>query len=52
MAYHNKRIVGTINEREKVRWVFLTLTVRNTDAESLPETIKAMFKGVSKVNKL
>lgn len=49
IAYHNKRIVETINEREKVRWVFLTLTVRNTDAGSLPETIKAMFKGFQRL---
>lgn len=45
IAYQNKRIVETINQREKVNWLFLTLTVKNTDAERLPETIKAMFKG-------
>ncbi|MGG0757744.1 protein rep, partial [Brevibacillus laterosporus] len=44
IAYHNKRVVETINERENVRWLFLTLTVENVDAESLPETISAMFK--------
>lgn len=45
IAYQNKRIVETVNERENVRWLFLTLTVRNTDAESLSETISAMFEG-------
>lgn len=44
IAYQNKRIVETINQREKVNWLFLTLTVKNTDAESLSETISAMFK--------
>lgn len=44
IAYHNKRIVETVNERQNVRWLFLTLTVKNTDGERLPETIKAMFK--------
>ncbi len=44
IAYHNKRIVETVNEREKVRWLFLTLTVKNTDSENLSETISAMFK--------
>lgn len=45
IAHHNKRIVETVNERENVQWLFLTLTVRNTDAETLPETLSAMSKG-------
>lgn len=49
IAYHNKRIVETVNERENVKWVFLTLTVRNTDAESLHETVKDMFKAFNKL---
>lgn len=44
LAYQNKRIVETVNERENVRWLFLTLTVRNVDAEDLSETISEMFK--------
>lgn len=44
IAYQNKRIVETVNEREKVQWLFLTLTIKNTDAESLSETISDMFK--------
>jgi plasmid rolling circle replication initiator protein Rep len=51
IAYHNKRIVETVNERENVRWLFLTLTVRNTDAESLSETISAMFDGFHRLTK-
>lgn len=44
LAYQNKRIVEAVNERENVRWLFLTLTVRNVGAESLSETISDMFK--------
>lgn len=44
IAYQNKKIVETVNEREKIRWLFLTLTVKNMDSESLCETIPAMFK--------
>lgn len=51
IAYHNKRIVETVNEREKVQWLFLTLTVRNTDAESLSETISGMFEGFHRLMK-
>lgn len=51
IAYHNKKIVETVNEREKVQWLFLTLTVRNTDAVSLPETISGMFQGFNRLTK-
>lgn len=51
IAYHNKRIVETVNERENVRWLFLTLTVRNTDEETLPETISAMFEAFHRLTK-
>lgn len=44
IAYHNKRIVEAINEKENVSWLFLTLTVRNVDDDSLSETISEMFK--------
>jgi len=51
IAYHNKRIVETVNERENVRWLFLTLTVKNVDAENLSDTISGMFKGFNKLTK-
>nr|WP_013364061.1 protein rep [Bacillus sp. JAMB750]BAJ22985.1 Rep protein [Bacillus sp. JAMB750] len=51
IAYHNKKIVETVNEREKVRWLFLTLTVKNVDAESLSETISAMFDAFRRLTK-
>lgn len=49
IAYHNKRIVETVNERENVSWLFLTLTVKNTTADNLSETIATMFKGFQKL---
>ncbi|WP_369688675.1 protein rep [Caenibacillus caldisaponilyticus] len=51
IAHHNKRIVEAINERFNVRWLFLTLTVKNTDGEGLPEALKAMFKGFNRLTK-
>lgn len=51
IAYHNKQIVEAVNERENVEWLFLTLTVRNVDAESLSETISDMFKGFNRFSK-
>ena len=51
IAYQNKRIVETVNEREKVQWLFLTLTVKNTTSESLSETISGMFEGFNRLTK-
>ena len=51
IAYHNKRVVETVNERENVRWLFLTLTVKNTDADNLPETISDMFKAFNSMTR-
>ncbi|QTD39770.1 protein rep [Sporosarcina sp. Te-1] len=38
IAFQNKKIIQAVNEREKVRWVVLTLTVRNVDGEDLKPT--------------
>lgn len=51
IAYQNKRVVEAVNQRENVKWLFLTLTVRNTSPESLPETISAMFEGFNRLTK-
>ncbi len=40
-----------MKKRQKVRWLFLTLTVKNTDSESLSETISDMFKGFNRLSK-
>jgi len=44
IAFQNKKIIQTVNEREKVKWVFLTLTVRNVEGEHLKETMDYMTK--------
>lgn len=44
IAFQNKRIIQTLNEREKVKWVFLTLTVRNVEGDKLKETMDQMTK--------
>lgn len=45
IAYQNKKIIEAVNERENVRWLFLTLTVRNVGDDRLKETISDMFEG-------
>nr|WP_277717641.1 protein rep [Priestia flexa]WEZ10432.1 protein rep [Priestia flexa] len=42
IAAQNKRIVETINERYKVRWLFLTLTVKNVNGDELRDTLTQM----------
>ncbi len=44
IAFQNKKIVQAVNEREKVKWVFLTLTVRNVEGEELKPTMDQMTK--------
>ena len=51
IAYQNKRVVETVNQRENVQWLFLTLTVKNTTSESLSETISGMFEGFNRLTK-
>lgn len=35
----------TEKKREKVQWLFLTLTVKNEPSEKITEAISGMFKG-------
>lgn len=44
IAFQNKKIIQEVNEREKVKWVFLTLTVRNVEGEDLKNTMDQMTK--------
>lgn len=44
IAFNNKRIVETVNERFKAKWLFLTLTVRNCEKEELKKTVDDMMK--------
>lgn len=51
VATQNKRIVETVNERFKLQWVFLTLTVKNCKPETLQETLEGMFDGFNRLTK-
>lgn len=42
IAFQNKKIVEEVNSREKVSWVFLTLTVQNVEGEELKNTMDQM----------
>lgn len=44
IAFQNKKIIEEVNRREKVRWVFLTLTVRNVEGDELKATMDQMTK--------
>lgn len=44
IAFHNKRIVEVVNERENIQWLFLTLTVRNVEGKKLKDTMDTMTK--------
>lgn len=44
IAFQNKRIIEVANQREKLKWVFLTLTVRNCKGSELKQTMDDMMK--------
>lgn len=44
IGFHNKRIVEKVNERQNLRWVFLTLTVKNVEGPNLKNTMDQMTK--------
>ncbi len=49
IAFQNKRVIERANEKYKLRWVFLTLTVRNVPAEDLKNTIEHMSKSFDRL---
>ena len=51
LTYENKRIVEVANSRQKLRWLFLTLTVKNCEGDELEDTIKAMMEGYHRLMK-
>ncbi|KLV28686.1 protein rep [Priestia megaterium] len=57
IAFNNKKVVETLNERRKVQWLFLTLTVRNCEGNELKSILDDMtkawnrFAGYTKVKK-
>lgn len=44
IAFQNKKIIQTVNERHNVKWLFLTLTVRNVEGDELKDTMDQMTK--------
>lgn len=44
IAFQNKKIIEEVNSREKVNWIFLTLTVQNVEGEKLKNTMDQMTK--------
>lgn len=44
IAFQNKKIVEEVNNREKVKWIFLTLTVRNVERQELKDIMNQMTK--------
>lgn len=57
IAFQNKKIVQAVNEQQKVKWVFLTLTVRNVEGDNLKDAMDQMtsawnrFAGYAKFKK-
>lgn len=51
IAFQNKKVIEKANETEKLRWLFLTLTVRNVEAHELKSTIEGMTQGFNRLFK-
>ncbi|WP_245602165.1 protein rep [Peribacillus kribbensis] len=51
LTYENKKIVEVANNRQKLRWLFLTLTVKNCRGDELEDTIKDMMQGYNRLLK-
>lgn len=51
IAFQNKKVIEKANEAEKLRWLFLTLTVRNVEAEDLKSTLEGMTKAFNRLFK-
>ena len=51
IAFQNKKVIEKANETEKLRWLFLTLTVRNVEADELKSTIEGMTQGFNRLFK-
>lgn len=51
IAFQNKKIIEEVNRREKVKWVFLTLTVRNVEGDQLKDTMDQMTQAFNRFTK-
>ena len=49
LAHQLKQIAHEANKKKPLRWLFLTLTVRNCDSEDLQETIDLMMKSFNRL---
>lgn len=43
IATQNKQIVEVANERHRLRWIFLTLTIKNVEGHELKDTVKHLM---------
>lgn len=44
IAFQNKRIIEEVNERYNIKWLFLTLTIRNVEGNELKNKMDQMTK--------
>lgn len=51
IAHQLKQVAHEATKRKSLRWLFLTLTVRNCDSEDLDDTIDLMMKAWSKMSR-
>lgn len=51
IAFQNKKIIQEVNQKEKVSWLFLTLTVQNVSGEDLKDTMDQMTKAFNRFTK-
>lgn len=49
LAHQLKQVAHEANKQQPLRWIFLTLTVRNCDSEDLDETVDLMMKSWHKM---
>lgn len=49
LAYQLKQIAHEANKKKPLRWLFLTLTVKNSDSEDLQDTIDLMMKSFNRL---
>lgn len=51
IAFQNKKVIEKANESENLRWLFLTLTIKNVEADELKDTLGEMTKAFNRLFK-
>lgn len=51
IAFQNKQVIEVANQREKLKWIFLTLTVQNCKGSELKQTMDDMMQGFNRLMK-